>query len=129
MISAIDDTYDSYGTIDELEIFTRVIERWDIKEMDELPNFMKICYKALLDLFDKHEEELRQHERSFAVHYAKATMKEPARSYNIEAKWLITGYMPPFADYRANGFITSTYHVLATISFFGMNSAAKEAFD
>ncbi|KAK6129778.1 hypothetical protein DH2020_036485 [Rehmannia glutinosa] len=129
MISIIDDTYDSYGTLDELAIFTDAIERWDIKEIDKLPDYMKICYKALLDLYDHYDEELRQQGRSFALHYAKATMKEIIRSYNIEAKWFIEGYMPPFGDYMANGFITSTYYLLATTSFIGMNSATKEAFE
>ncbi|KAL0447524.1 UNVERIFIED_CONTAM: Viridiflorene synthase [Sesamum latifolium] len=129
MISVIDDTYDSYGTVDELAIFTDAIERWDINEIDRLPNYMKICYKALLDLYDQYDEELKQQGRSFAVHYAKATMKEIVRSYNIEAKWFIEGYMPSFADYMANGFITSTYYLLATTSFIGMESAPKEAFD
>ncbi|KAK4422341.1 Viridiflorene synthase [Sesamum alatum] len=129
MISVIDDTYDSYGTVDELAIFTDAIERWDINEIDRLPDYMKICYKALLDLYDQYDEELRQQGRSFAVHYAKAMMKEIIRSYNIEAKWFIEGYMPPFADYMANGFITSTYYLLATTSFIGMESAPKEAFD
>ncbi|PIN08858.1 Vetispiradiene synthase [Handroanthus impetiginosus] len=97
MISIIDDTYDSYGTIDELEIFTQAIER--------------------------------EHGRSFAVHYAKATMKELARGYNTEAKWFTEGHVPSFADYMANGCITSTYNVLTTASYLGMNSATKEAFD
>lgn len=56
-------------------------------------------------------------------------MKEIVRSYNIEAKWFLEGYMPPFAEYLANGFITSTYYLLATTSYIGMNSATKEAFD
>ncbi|KAI3468317.1 hypothetical protein Pfo_024980 [Paulownia fortunei] len=129
MISVIDDTYDSYGTVDELAIFTDAIERWDIDEVNRLPDYMKICYGALLDLYNQYDEELRQKGRSFAVHYAKATMKEIVRSYNIEAKWFIEGYMPPFADYMANGFITSTYYLLATTSFIGMSSATMEAFD
>ncbi|KAI3468316.1 hypothetical protein Pfo_024979 [Paulownia fortunei] len=129
MISVIDDTYDSYGTVDELAIFTDAIERWDIDEVNRLPDYMKICYGALLDLYNQYDEELRQQGRSFAVHYAKATMKEIVRSYNIEAKWFIEGYMPPFADYMANGFITSTYYLLAATSFIGMSSATKEAFD
>ncbi|KAL0323919.1 UNVERIFIED_CONTAM: Viridiflorene synthase [Sesamum calycinum] len=74
MISVIDDTYDSYGTVDELEIFTDAVERWDIKETDRLPDYMKICYRVLLDLYDQYEQELRQQGRSFAVHYAKATV-------------------------------------------------------
>ncbi|KAK6158778.1 hypothetical protein DH2020_006092 [Rehmannia glutinosa] len=123
------DTYDSYGIVDELAIFTDAIERWDINEVNRLPDYMKICYKALLDLYNEYEEELRQQRRSFAVHYAKETMKEIIRSYNIEAKWFIEGYMPPFGDYMANGFITSTYYLLAATSFVGMTSAPKEAFD
>ncbi|PIN02387.1 Vetispiradiene synthase [Handroanthus impetiginosus] len=129
MISMIDDTYDSYGTIDELEIFTHAIERWDIKEMDKLPDYMKICYKALLDLYDQYEEELRQYGRSFAIHYAKATMKEIARSYNMEAKWFFEGHMPSFADYMANGYISSGNYLLVSTSYVAMNSATKEAFD
>ncbi|KAK4388937.1 Viridiflorene synthase [Sesamum angolense] len=126
MISVIDDTYDSYGTVDELEILQM---QWDIKEADRLPDYMKICYRVLLDLYDQYEQELRQQGRSFAVHYAKETMKEIVRSYNIEAKWFIEGYMPPFADYMTNGFITSTYYLLAATSFIGINSVTKETFD
>ncbi|KAL3844077.1 hypothetical protein ACJIZ3_001480 [Penstemon smallii] len=105
------------------------VSRWDIKEMDRLPEYMKICYRALLDLYDEYDEELRQQGRSFAVHYAKSAMKEIVRSYNIEAKWFIEGYMPPFDDYMTNGLVTSTYYLLATTSFIGMNSTPKEAFD
>ncbi|KAL7122250.1 hypothetical protein ACP275_01G033100 [Erythranthe tilingii] len=130
MISVIDDTYDSYGTVDELQIFTDAIQRWDIKEMQKLPDYMKICYKAVLDLYEQYDEELSDQERSFAVHYAKATMKEIVRSYNIESKWFnMEGYMPSFSDYKTNGFITSTYYLLAATSFIGMTSASREAFD
>ncbi|KAK4485847.1 hypothetical protein RD792_008494 [Penstemon davidsonii] len=47
MISIIDDTYDSYGTVEELAIFTDAIKRWDINEIDQLSEYMKICYRAL----------------------------------------------------------------------------------
>uniref|UniRef100_M1CHJ1 Monoterpene synthase 2 n=1 Tax=Solanum tuberosum TaxID=4113 RepID=M1CHJ1_SOLTU len=46
----IDDIYDVYGTLDELELFTDAVERMDVKAMDQLPNYMKwadLC-KALL---------------------------------------------------------------------------------
>ncbi|PIN01946.1 Vetispiradiene synthase [Handroanthus impetiginosus] len=97
--------------------------------MDKLPDYMKICYKALLDLYDQYEEELRQYGRSFAVYYAKATMKEIARSYNMEAKWFFEGHMPSFADYMADGNISSGNYLLVSTSYVGMNSATKEAFD
>ncbi|PIN19321.1 5-epiaristolochene synthase [Handroanthus impetiginosus] len=55
-------------------------------------------------------------------------MKELARGYNTEAKWFAEGHVPSFADYMANGCITSTYNVITTASYLGMDSATKEAF-
>ncbi|TYI08979.1 hypothetical protein ES332_A09G039100v1 [Gossypium tomentosum] len=47
LITVIDDVYDVYGTLDELELFTDAVERWDINEIQNLPYYMKICYHAL----------------------------------------------------------------------------------
>ncbi|KAJ0044528.1 hypothetical protein Pint_04276 [Pistacia integerrima] len=35
--SIIDEIYDAYGTIEELELFIIAIERWDISAIDQLP--------------------------------------------------------------------------------------------
>lgn len=45
-----------------------------MKEIEKLPDYMKIIYRALLQLYDQYEEELRLQGRSFAVNYAKATV-------------------------------------------------------
>nr|ADB93807.1 chloroplast terpenoid cyclase [Catharanthus roseus] len=47
LITTIDDIYDVYGTLDELELFTNAVERWDIKAVDSLPDYMKMCYLEL----------------------------------------------------------------------------------
>ncbi|KAK1556278.1 hypothetical protein Q3G72_001935 [Acer saccharum] len=47
LITTIDDFYDVYGTLEELELFTDAVERWDITAMERLPYYMKICYLAL----------------------------------------------------------------------------------
>ncbi|XP_015162878.1 (-)-camphene/tricyclene synthase, chloroplastic-like isoform X2 [Solanum tuberosum] len=49
LITVIDDIYDVYGTLDELEIFTHAVERWDVKAMEQLPDYMKICYLSLFN--------------------------------------------------------------------------------
>nr|POF27249.1 myrcene synthase, chloroplastic [Quercus suber] len=47
LITVIDDIYDVYGTLDELELFTNAVESWNINAMDELPDYMKLCFLAL----------------------------------------------------------------------------------
>ncbi|KAL3504240.1 hypothetical protein ACH5RR_034081 [Cinchona calisaya] len=47
LITVIDDVYDVYGTLDELELFTDAIESWDIDGIGQLPDYMKLCYLAL----------------------------------------------------------------------------------
>ncbi|KAM3201098.1 5-epiaristolochene synthase-like isoform X2 [Capsicum annuum] len=129
MISIVDDTYDAYGTVDELAIYTDVIQRWDIKEIDSLPDYMKISYKALLDLYKDYEKEMSRDGRSHVVYYAKERLKELVKSYNIEAKWFIEGHMPPASEYLRNAFVTTTYYYLATTSYLGMKYAKEQQFE
>ncbi|CAN4114329.1 unnamed protein product [Withania somnifera] len=58
IISIVDDTYDAYGTTEELATYTDVIQRWDINEIDRTPDYMKIGYKAILDLYEDYEKEM-----------------------------------------------------------------------
>ncbi|KAM3360324.1 hypothetical protein P3S68_020036 [Capsicum galapagoense] len=129
MISIVDDTYDAYGTVEELATYTDVIQRWDIKEIDSLPDYMKISYKALLDLYKDYEKEMSRDGRSHVVYYAKERLKELVKSYNIEAKWFIEGHMPPASEYLRNAFVTTTYYYLATTSYLGMKYAKEQEFE
>ncbi|XVF66946.1 hypothetical protein PTKIN_Ptkin10aG0080800 [Pterospermum kingtungense] len=41
ILSAIDDMYDVYGLLDELQLFTNAVNQWDIRAMKDLPEYMK----------------------------------------------------------------------------------------
>ncbi|XP_049379108.1 probable 5-epi-aristolochene synthase 4 [Solanum stenotomum] len=129
MTSIVDDTFDAYGTVKELEKYTDAIQRWDINEIDRLPDYMKISYKALLDLFDDYEKELSSDGRSHVVYHAKERMKELVRSYNVEAKWFIEGHMPSVSEYLSNALVTSTYYLITTAAYLGMKSATEQDFE
>ncbi|KAH9699980.1 Beta-myrcene/(E)-beta-ocimene synthase 2 [Citrus sinensis] len=47
LLTSIDDVYDVYGTLDELELFTDAVERWDATATEQLPYYMKLCFHAL----------------------------------------------------------------------------------
>ncbi|KAG5574790.1 hypothetical protein H5410_054924 [Solanum commersonii] len=129
IISIVDDTFDSYGIVKELNTYTDAIQRWNISEIDRLPDYMKISYKALLDLYKDYENELSNDGRSHVVYHAKERMKEIVRNYNVEAKWFIEGYMPPISEYLSNALATSTYYLLTTTSYLGMKSATEHDFE
>ncbi|KAF8035611.1 hypothetical protein BT93_C1600 [Corymbia citriodora subsp. variegata] len=65
VVSIIDNIYDVYGTLEELELFTEAIERWDVKAKGGLPEYMQECYKIILDLYDEFGHELTKKGRSY----------------------------------------------------------------
>ncbi|RVW82924.1 Valencene synthase [Vitis vinifera] len=99
MTSIIDDIYDAYGTFEELELFTEAIERWDINSIDHLPEYMKHCYVALLDVYKEIEEEMEKKGNQYRVQYAIEAMKNLVRAYFHEAKWFHEGRIPTMEEY------------------------------
>ncbi|KAM3744343.1 hypothetical protein ACB098_06G046000 [Castanea mollissima] len=130
LTSVMDDIYDAYGTLEELEPFTEAIERWDISNIDQLPDYMQIFYRALLGVFEAADEELAKQGRSYRVSYAKDAMKILARAYFDEAKWFFQKHIPTMEEYMNLTLRTSAYPMLTTVSFLGMGDiVTKEAFD
>ncbi|XVE50483.1 hypothetical protein DITRI_Ditri01bG0165900 [Diplodiscus trichospermus] len=119
MASIVDDTYDSYGTYDELIVYTDAIERWDIKCMNLLPDYMKISYKALLDVYEEMKPLLPK-ERQYRVEYARKQMIRLAQAYLLEAKWTKQNYKPSFKEFRANALRTSGCAMVAITALVGM---------
>ncbi|KAH0696980.1 hypothetical protein KY290_014407 [Solanum tuberosum] len=128
--SITDDTYDIYGTLDELTLLTDAIERWNIEASEQLPSFMKIIYRALLDVYNEIENELANENNSFLVNYSISEMKKLLCTFLQEAKWYHGKNLPTMEQYMTNGTRSSTYHLVATTSWLGMGEVAtKDAFD
>ncbi|KAF8026081.1 hypothetical protein BT93_F2789 [Corymbia citriodora subsp. variegata] len=118
--SVLDDIYDVYGTYEELELFTQAIQRWDIDCIKELPEYMQVFYKALIDVYVEIEEILTCTGRSYCLNYAVDAMKRQARSYFAEAKWLYQRHEPTMDEYMSIALVSSGYPLLAVTSFVGM---------
>ncbi|KAJ8420687.1 hypothetical protein Cgig2_019561 [Carnegiea gigantea] len=131
MASIIDDIYDAYGTHTELELFTQTIHRLEINSIDELPEYMKIFCKILLQVYDEMEEELSKIGRSFAVHYAKEEMKYAVKAQYEESKWrLQRNNIPTMEEYMKFALDSGCYQMLIVVSFVGIGEiATKEAFE
>ncbi|KAL3645125.1 hypothetical protein CASFOL_010305 [Castilleja foliolosa] len=129
MLTVLDDTYDNYATIEESDLFTKIMDRWNIDDIDQLPDYMKAIYKCVLRIYDDYEYDAAKQGKLFAVPYAKKTIKDICRAYNKGHKWCMGGPMPSFDNYIANTTITSCLYVLCSTTIPGMKSVSNETVD
>ncbi|KAD7478282.1 hypothetical protein E3N88_01418 [Mikania micrantha] len=121
----LDDTYDAYGTYEELDIFTKAVQ-----SLDSLPDYMKLVYKSLLDAYEEMEEIMAKEGKAYELNYAKESMKEYITSYMREAQWREEGYVPTLEEHKSVSFMSCGYKMLTTSSFVGMGDIiTKETFE
>ncbi|XP_058104887.1 sesquiterpene synthase TPS2-like [Magnolia sinica] len=130
LTSIMDDIYDVHGTLEELELYTAALESWDRGAVDQLPEYMKIHFVALLDAVDGFEEELSREGKSYRISYLKEAFKGVARAYLKEARWASSDYVPTYEEYMEVALISSAYPMLTVISLVGMGDiVTKEALE
>ncbi|CAJ2655848.1 unnamed protein product [Trifolium pratense] len=129
-ISLLDDTYDAFATVEELEIFTQAIQRWDINLIQSLPECMKVVFTTILELWDEYEATILESGKlSLLLDYVKEDFYKLANAYLIEAKWCNEGYIPTYDEYKANGIKSSALSMLL-LSFIGLGEFSnKELLD
>ncbi|XP_050387326.1 (-)-germacrene D synthase-like [Argentina anserina] len=129
MVAVIDDMYDAHGTFEELELFNEAIQRWDISAKNQLPNYMKVCYQTLLDVYTELEEYLAREGNLYGIYYARESMKRHVGGYMKETRWFHSAYTPKLDEYMPLAALTSLYS-LAIVAVVGMgNAATKDSLD
>nr|AMP42988.1 sesquiterpene synthase [Xanthium strumarium] len=124
--AVIDDTYDSYGTYEELMIFTEAVQRWSVACIDMLPEYMKPMYQALMGVYEEMEEILLKDGKEYQLSYAIESMKELIRNYMMEAKWAHEGYVPTTEEHLSVSYVSSGYAMLTTTCFVGMGDLVTD---
>ncbi|RDY12565.1 putative terpene synthase 2, partial [Mucuna pruriens] len=126
LMSIIDDTYDAHGTIEELELLTEAIERWDISCLDDLPTYMKVSYKLLIKVYEDIEKETKKEGKAYCVNYGIKELKKVAQAYMIEARWFNSNYKPTTEEYMQTSIISCALALLIITSYIGMGDTATE---
>ncbi|KAL4291032.1 hypothetical protein GQ457_14G010580 [Hibiscus cannabinus] len=114
LITVIDDIYDVYGTLDELQLFTEAVERWDIKAMKKLPDYMKICFLALYNTVNEMVYDILKEQGHDITSNLKKAWVDLLRSYMLEARWYHSGYTQTFEEYMENAWISITGPLVVT---------------
>ncbi|XP_020554075.1 tricyclene synthase Oc15, chloroplastic-like [Sesamum indicum] len=117
-IYLIDDIFDVVGTLDELIIFTEAVNKWDYAAIDMLPDYMKMCYRALLDTTNRIGHEVYKRHGYDPIDSLKTSWGSLCNAYLMEAKWFASGDLPTAAKYLENGKVSTGVYVVLVHLFF-----------
>ncbi|KAK9031349.1 hypothetical protein V6N11_032732 [Hibiscus sabdariffa] len=89
MILILDDVYDVYGSLQELEQFTQAVDRWDSSKIQLLPGCLKTCFQALYDITDEIAYDIQElNGRNVqASHHLRKAWTGFCKALFVEAKW------------------------------------------
>ncbi|KAF8411308.1 hypothetical protein HHK36_003855 [Tetracentron sinense] len=118
LIYIIDDIFDVYGRLDELVLFTEAINRWEIAAGDQLPNYMKICFKAIYEITNEIGYKVFQEHGWNPINSLRKTWVSLFNAFLVEAKWFASGNLPKAEEYLKNAVISSGVHVVLVHMFF-----------
>ncbi|RZC93387.1 hypothetical protein C5167_026000 [Papaver somniferum] len=117
----IDDIYDSHGSLEELELFTVAIDRWDSKAVENLPYYMKICFLALFNTVNEMAFEILSEQQFDILPHLTKSLANSVKAMLTEAKWCHNEYVPTFMEYQHNGSVSSVGYVFLMAAYFTTN--------
>nr|C0KWV3.1 RecName: Full=Linalool synthase Tps-5031L19, chloroplastic; Short=PsTps-5031L; Flags: Precursor [Perilla frutescens var. hirtella]ACN42009.1 linalool synthase [Perilla frutescens var. hirtella] len=106
LITSLDDVYDIYGTLDELQLFTDAIQRWDTESISRLPYYMQLFYMVLYNFVPRLAYDGLKEKGFITIPYLQRSWADLVEAYLKEAKWYYNGYTPSMEEYLNNAYIS-----------------------
>ncbi|CAH9143313.1 unnamed protein product [Cuscuta epithymum] len=123
----VDDMYDIYGTLDELQVFTDAVERWsDITEIGHLPDYMKPFYSALHNHVNEVAYDAGKKQGILVSRYIRKAWVDLCKSHLQEAKWFHSGYTPSYEEYIENACLSTAVPLEIVHLFIWANNPLNE---
>ncbi|XP_047331503.1 terpene synthase 10-like [Impatiens glandulifera] len=116
--TCIDDIYDVYGTLEELELLTDAYLGWNVNLAVTLPDYMKLCFLGNINLVNELGYEVL---KEFGIHALPCLIKawtDLCGCYIKEVRWFHGGYVPSLEEYLNNGWMSAATAVMAIHGYF-----------
>ncbi|KAG5023254.1 hypothetical protein AAZX31_07G173000 [Glycine max] len=126
LVYIIDDIFDFCGNIDELTLFTEAVKRWDMAATEQLPDYMKGCFKALYDITNEFAFKIQIKHGWNPISTLIKSWVRLLNAFLEEAKWFASGLVPKADDYLKNGIVSTGAHMILVHSFFFMGDAITQ---
>ncbi|XP_016558401.1 alpha-farnesene synthase-like [Capsicum annuum] len=123
MVLIIDDVYDIYGSLADIQQFTRAIEKWDSKEVEWLPECMQISFRTLHATMEEICSEIQEQKGgSSTLPYLKQGWVNFCKALLVEATWFHEGQIPTLEEYLDNGWISSSGSLFSFHVIYGLTN-------
>ncbi|KAK1686062.1 hypothetical protein QYE76_046910 [Lolium multiflorum] len=97
LITILDDTYDTHGTIEDCRKLHEAVQRWDESAISLLPEYLKKFYIELLRTFKNIEGEMPI-DINYDIYHLKKAIQNNVTGYLQEAEWSHKNHKPRFID-------------------------------
>nr|AVR48793.1 linalool synthase [Rosa chinensis] len=106
ILTVIDDMYDVYGFLDELECFTDAVIQWNMEAKEELPEYMKPIYIAMPEFGNELADNIFTNNGLNTLHYIQNEWVNLCTAYMVEARWFYGRFTPTLEEYLKNAWIS-----------------------
>nr|Q2XSC5.1 RecName: Full=R-linalool synthase; Short=LaLINS [Lavandula angustifolia]ABB73045.1 linalool synthase [Lavandula angustifolia] len=126
LITSLDDVYDIYGTLDELQLFTNLFERWDNASIGRLPEYLQLFYFAIHNFVSEVAYDILKEKGFTSIVYLQRSWVDLLKGYLKEAKWYNSGYTPSLEEYFDNAFMTIGAPPVLSQAYFTLGSSMEK---
>ncbi|XP_048325438.2 myrcene synthase, chloroplastic isoform X4 [Ziziphus jujuba] len=97
-------------------------DRWDMNEMDGLPDYMKLCFLALHNSINEMAFDVLKNREFHIIKYLKNSWADLCKSYLQEAKLYYSGYTPTLQEYIENAWVSISAPLVLVHAYFFLNN-------
>nr|AOG18234.1 diterpene synthase [Taiwania cryptomerioides] len=114
----LDDLYDAHSSLDQVNLFTEAVKRWDLSLLHCLPAHMKICYLGLYKTVNELGQQALEAQGRDVHRYLRSVWEDLLSATAKEAEWADAKYVPPLKEYLENGKVSVALATLILNSIF-----------
>lgn len=129
-LTIIDDLYDDHGSVDELQLFTDSVKRWNVDAVNDLPDSLRLFFLALYNTVNEMAYDTLKEHGENTLPLFKKVWGDLCQALMQETKWNHEKFTPKLDDYIENGWRSSSGVVILAHAYpLRSQNITKEALD
>ncbi|CAI9087701.1 OLC1v1021845C3 [Oldenlandia corymbosa var. corymbosa] len=132
-IYVIDDIFDLYGDPQDLNLFTQAVKRWELDSIEQLPDYMKKCFRAVYRVTNEAALKIQKKHGFNPLLPLRKTWGDLCSAFLVESRWFASSSgsenFPNSDEYLRNAKVSSGVHVVLVhvLYLLGFGTSSKSS--